>query len=140
MPADPDLPEMSIPTGVYRLIEHRAGGRPLDWVKVADLLEPKWPAPICPSTPITPSTQDAAIRGLVQTILYDQKTGAWRTQEKDGRNNALYYAGRRAAEHIAAGRLDHTYAYQHLTDAALSTNLPSAEIAVTLRSAMGNTR
>lgn len=132
VPADPGVERMSsYPVGAYQLIDYRSGGRPLDWANVERLFTPKTPTIPQPRRPVTPRDQHAAIRGLVRTV---------RAAQTGNRNHALYYAGRRAREHVDAGRLDHDYAWAQLVAAARDVGLPAAEIARTLRSALGSTR
>lgn len=131
VPADPGVDKMSTyPLNAYRLIDHRPGGRPLDWAKIENLFTPKPQIPQ-PRTPAVPRDQDAALRGLVRTVS---------TAQTGNRNHALYYAGCRAAEHVNAGRLDYGHAWRQLVDAALSTGLKPQEVAKTLKSAMGAPR
>lgn len=114
---------------------HRTGRR-YQWTSGAPLaLLPQWvralampprpvrrPAPVLSSTPAT-----RALVGLVQVVL-DAPEGT--------RNDRLFWAASRVAEHVDAGRLDRQAGADALLRAAEAAGLPSAEAARTVQSAL----
>ncbi|WP_250283133.1 bifunctional DNA primase/polymerase [Frankia sp. CiP1_Cm_nod2] len=114
---------------------HRSGRR-YAWAARAPLaLLPDWlreaatPTPPArrPSRALPPVPADRLLVGLVR-VVSDAPEGT--------RNDRLYWAGTRAAEHAAAGRLDHTTAVDALLRAAEAAGLPPGEAARTVRSAL----
>ncbi|MEX5711780.1 bifunctional DNA primase/polymerase [Parafrankia sp. FMc6] len=114
---------------------HRSGRR-YQWASAGPLAPlPGWlrslampPAPARrPSRALPPVPPDRLLVGLVKVVL-DAPEGT--------RNSRLFWAGTRAAEHAAAGRLDTTAAVDALLRAAESVGLPALEAARTVQSAL----
>jgi uncharacterized protein YidB (DUF937 family) len=71
-----------------------------------------------------------ALAGLTRTV---------REAREGSRNQALYWAGCRASEHINAGELDEHTSRAELHDAALAAGLDEGEIEATPQSALART-
>ncbi len=116
---------------------HRTGRRYWwrDRLPLAEL--PGWPATLAvpppPSRPPRPPAPagaggDRTLVGLVDVVL---------RAEPGTRNNRLFWAAARAAEHAAAGHLDAVTAAVALLRAAERVGLPASESARTVQSAFG---